>query len=599
MSEDYKITPIRRAVVNAGQARPRNGGGHLPQDCPVVPLGTDGVNNFYLNAGRIYVCVPIKGHTKHVSRGLFAPHESYLRKHWPKTTKNGEVVDFSPDEVAAALINACAVEGAWNGDDRLRGLGAWEGEDGDLVVHLGNIILAGGAAELPGARGRFIYPERAARPAPAKERQAAGADGPGAELLALFDTWTWRRPDLDPLLLAGFVGSAFLCGALRWRPQAWIAGERGSGKSTLMSALAGIMHRGDHARLVADASAASIRAALGHDAVPVLHDEAEPSEDMQRLNAKIDLLRVAASGGQVIRATTDQRVVTQTARFSGVFASVLRPPLKGQDLSRLVFLDLARITAGRPPDLGDDRLSLLGRRVFRRMVDGWPRFREALPAWREAVMHHGMDARGADQYGTLLAAHDVLCHDDAPDTDTLDDLAARVAASTAVERAEERPEWRWCLDHLTSAMAPQWRSGDQRSVGTLVAIAAGRPILSDRDTGEPRRPFREEREDADRVLHNLGLRFEPARDADGRALTTRAGDPIGYLAIANAHSGLSQIFRDTHWKPRSGAAGGWKAAIEHVKDARLGQARRFGGAISRCVLVPIEAVLDGDQAPEP
>lgn len=579
---------------NASEARRKNGGGLLPDDCPVIALGTDGSTNYYLNAGGIFCAVPIKQHSKHVVRGLFAPNETYLRKHWPKTTKEGVTTDFRPDDVAGALINACAVEGAWNGQDRLRGTGAWAGEDDDLVVHLGATLMAAGASERPGARGQYIYPVRPSRPGPAREYQADGPDGPGEELFGLLTKWQWRRPEIDPILLTGWIAGAFLCGALRWRPQAWIAGERGSGKSTLMGVIAALLHRGDYAKLVADASAPSIRAALQHDAVPVLHDEAEPSEEMGRLNAKVELMRLAASGGLVMRATTDQQVITQAARFMGLFASVLRPPLKAQDASRIIFLDMKRVTQGRPPLIGEDELALMGRRVFRRMMDRWHGFNEELPIWRDALMTAGMDARQADQYGTLLAAQDVLRNDMTADSDTRAELVARVVDATRSERAEERPEWRWCLDHLTSVMMPGFKSGEQRAVGTVIAIAAGREVLADPENGDARRPFRQERDDANRALQSIGLRFEPMM-VNGRALDDpNTRDPVGWLAIANSHAGLAHIYRDTHWKPRSGAAGGWKSALESAEGAMTGKPMRFGGTQSRCTKIPVEMALDGE-----
>ena len=36
------------------------------------------------------------------------------------------------------------------------------------------------------------------------------------------------------LLLAGWVALAPVCGALGWRPHAWITGKAGSGKTTIM-----------------------------------------------------------------------------------------------------------------------------------------------------------------------------------------------------------------------------------------------------------------------------------------------------------------------------------------------------------------------------
>jgi UTP--glucose-1-phosphate uridylyltransferase len=58
--------------------------------------------------------------------------------------------------------------------------------------------------------------------------------------------------------------------------------------------------------------------------------------------------------------------------------------------------------------ISEDELAMLGRRVFRRMMDRWHAFQEELPIWRDSLMTAGMDARQADQFGTLLAVQDVL-----------------------------------------------------------------------------------------------------------------------------------------------------------------------------------------------
>jgi hypothetical protein len=599
-----KVTPIRGALADAQPARRRRGGTGLPEDCPVTALGSDPDQVYFLNAVGMFQVVPIKSFAGNQLIGLYAPQMTFLEKHWPRYSKDGDPMPGAFDVRKAVIshISAGRDEPHWRGEDCIRGLGVWPGDDDDLVVHLGNTLQVRGQRERPGRRDDFVYPVRHTRPAPATSRQSAGPDGPGEELLGLLRCWRWRRPDVDPILLAGWIAASFLCGALRWRPQAWLAGQRGTGKSTLMGLIASVLHRGEYARLVADATAPSIRAALVHDAAPVLHDEAEPSEDNSKLNAKIELMRLAASGGHIMRATVDQQVIMQQARFMALLASVIRPPLKAQDASRIVFLDLAKNPGGRAPDLREDALHDLGRRIFRRMVDGWPQFRDQLLTWRDALMARGMDARGADQYGTLLAAADLLLHDGAPDSDTLDLWCTPVATATQDERAEERPEWRWCMDHLTSAIAPQWRSGEQRSVGMLVAIAAGREVMTD-ETGKDIRPTRADQQDAARALATMGLRWIPSEDEKKRAIRKRlpgdgdipTGDQLGHLAIANAHASLAHVFRGTHWQSRSGASGGWKAALGDAPGASAAPSIRFGGVTSRAVLVPIDLVLDGGE----
>jgi len=428
-------------------------------------------------------------------------------------------------------------------------------------------------------------------------------------VLAFLKCWIWAEPDVHERLLLGWICAGLLCGALHWRPHVWIHAPRGSGKSTLNDFLGMLLAKGESCVLSADASAAGVRSVLNHDSLPVLFEESEPSEENTKLNALITLARLASSGGLVLRGTADHGSAAFTVRFMGLFSSVMRPPLTSQDLSRIAFLTLRKTAGGRAPVLQPEALRLLGQRLFRRMLDAWPRMQEALVLWRDALMAAGLDARGADQFGTLLAAADVALHDDLPDTDSREEIATRVFETTRADRAEDRPEWARCIGHMTTSIAPQWRGGEQRTVGQSIAIAARRAVIPDPDTGELGRPGAVVAEDAQKALATLGLKVIPLV-AEGDPRPVRGwrlppdgtpprdpapdgnGDMLGHLAVANSHAALNGLFRNSRWASRAGTAGGWKAALEEAPGARMGETMRFGGPTSRCVLVPLDTVLD-------
>jgi hypothetical protein len=72
-----------------------------------------------------------------------------------------------------------------------------------------------------------------------------------------------------------------------------------------------------------------------------------------------------------------------------------------------------------------------------------------------------------------------------------------------------------------------------------------------------------------------------------------------WLAVANSHPGLARIFERSHWSSIAGSPGGWRNALMRTPDAELsGHSVRFGGVVSRAVLLPLDSVLAGLVGPE-
>ncbi|WP_163571449.1 hypothetical protein, partial [Klebsiella pneumoniae] len=67
------------------------------------------------------------------------------------------------------------------------------------------------------------------------------------DLIAAFQSWKWERPLLDPILLLGWIGAAFLGAALDWRPALFITGDYGQGKSTLQAIIKEVIGDALHA----------------------------------------------------------------------------------------------------------------------------------------------------------------------------------------------------------------------------------------------------------------------------------------------------------------------------------------------------------------
>lgn len=616
MSDDRKVTPIRARLREAPEAKRRED--ILPEDCPVVPLGVQGDLCWYIDGVGQMVSIPRKGHSKLAIHGLFSPYSTYCQDakfEWAKTIKlekdefgneRNRVVDFRPDVVARDLMAACAAAGPFNPVGSVRGRGVWLGEDDELVPHHGTAIHIRNQALKPGRHGDKVYPRGPARPLPASDPQPGGAGGPAARVLTDLASWNWQRPDIDRQFLLGWICASFYAGALEWRPHGWVNGERAAGKSTLFRYVSRLLHAPRGCIMTGNTTAAGVRAVLQDDALPVLFDDAEAGETPDRIRNLVELMRAASSGSLVLRGTADHASASFTVRFTGLVNSILRPPLNAQDLSRMMLLNLLPLAPdAREPEMGESHLALIGRQLFRRMLDAWPRFITEFPRWKAALKQAGMPGRAPEQFGVLLAAQDVALNDHAIDSDTLREMAERVAEGTASDRAEELPEWARCIERITSTIVPAFSGGQQRTLGTLIGMVALQRTWKDAETGHDDIWPAVDRDNAARALASYGLRvvlekqgahplrrwrhdpaMAPATSGDGRA--------VGWLAVANGHAALNAaVFRGSHYAAASGTSGGWKAALETAPDAQKGKEMRFGGPASRCVMVPLDLVLDG------
>lgn len=601
-----KVTSIREGLRGARAA----GGGAkfrvLREDCPVTPLGGDGRVFWYLNAIGQLVPIGAQQHSKNVVSALFAPQvKAWCWEHYPKGVDpdTNRPKDFKVDALVTDLLAEGQSGGtSWDPVDSIFGRGVWPGEDGELRVHLGSHLVVGGKRRAVGKIGAKVYPLRPEWPGPAPDAQAEGAAGPAAELLALLECWHWEERRLAPRLLLGWVVSALLCGALDWRPHMWLIAPRGSGKSTLLKLLGHVLWRGSYLLAAEDASAASLRAALEFDARPVCLDETEPSEDNRRLNDILGLLRIAASGGTAMRATVEQGVVQQTARFSAICASIVRPSFTSQDASRIAVLTMRKPPAGSvEPMLRPEVLALLGRRLLRRALDAWPRWPEVLHAWKDGLTRHGMDNRNRDQFAPLLAFAWLVEWDGLPDSDTLEEWTEACAAVTLPDRQEERPDWFRLIEYLAAITLRDDAGKGEHTVAELLEVACQAKRVPDPEHGGWKYTTPAEADRANALLARHGMRFDPVLDAQKRPVRrpfepggeAAHGPMVGHLAVANTHQGLARLLERTRWAARPGSPGAWKSALEGADGAVKGASVRFGPRTSRAVKVPLEHVFDG------
>lgn len=552
----------------------------LPDDCPVRALGLLGDMYFYMDERNQYRELRAKDHGRSQLLGLTGTRPQWLFETYPRTNQDGNVTGWRPEMFQQALMKACARHGIWEPADRVRGSGCWAGDDGQLIWHCGDRIIeirpSGEWVENePGVVGDAVYPAYGAMPRPAAikpERARAGIE----EILADLQTWNWKRKEQDARLLLGWMAAAQIGGALKWRASCWLTGGAGAGKSELQKLIRGVF--GINGMVNAEsATPAGVWQTLGRRTVPCSFDETEPDQDNQRRMAgMIELARIAASGGQVRRGGNDHAPVMFTLRSSFMFSSILIPPMTQADRQRLAILELDPLPAGqKPPDLSTSRLKSLGACLRARLATNWMKFEERLELFRQALIGKGHSSRGADQFGVLLACADIVLADEPPDSDSLAELLNGYAAADLSEVSGDATGPERCLIHLLSSIIDPYRSGGRKTVGEWIEEAVKTPSVN--DDGYPAA------EAARKALATHGMR-----------IMFDEGQPQ-YLAVANTHQALTQIFRDSHWYARSGADGTWKQEMRRIEGHFIPpRPIRFAGVLSRAVMVPLNKVRGDD-----
>jgi len=580
----------------------------LPPGCPVEPLGVNGQSCWYLDVnGQIISLAMGNGHGKNAMVGLFGRKIGWLEgqrefAQWSKPVREreegtnrwvvvqeSEIIGFDQAKASKALIVECTRRGIFDPAGHVRGAGAHRGANDALILHCGNHILRqplrlnGDAGEakwvLPGLHGEHVYP--AAAPIPRPWPDTVGEDA-AAQALALLKQWYWRRQQLDPLLVLGAIGAGLIGGALDWRSNLWITGGKGTGKSSL-NGKRGVLDQlfGRGAVRAADVTGAYLRQRLKNATLPVFLDELEADADDRRSKQILELARISSSGDDAGRGGSDHQAAEFTLQSAFWASSILIPPMKPQDRSRWAICQLLTIPQGaKKPDLKAYRLPELGQKLLRRMVDAWHRWDATLEAYVDALSAIGHSARACMQFGTLLAAADLLQNDDALDLDTVEMIASLCGNDMLREVAETAEEHELCLNHLRTTMV-QSRGGDEReSIGTWIGGAV-QELCEPGDTTLVAKYHRR--------LQEMGLKIVAKSD---KGTVTWSPGVRGYLAIANSHQALAGIFGSTDWK-----AGVWSQALGYTPGALGGLTVKFRHHTARSTLVPLELAIDASEIP--
>lgn len=585
-----------------------------PEGLPVVPLGFQGKHLFVLDSQRQFATID----TEHVNRArlaniatLEALLRSYPRRRlvkMPDGSSQWTTVGWIMDDFLDDIDTYCKYKGIFDPIERLRGRGAFAGEDGHLLLHLGDSLFTRGRHVELGIRGDHVYTLAPPLPAPSPHDVSNAEAGPARALLQrVSHSWSFRRR-IDPQLWLGMLGVVIAAGALTARPGCAITGERGTGKTELMRLSCALL--GQRLIYSTDLTEAGIRQRLGRDSIGVILDEFEANHDAQAMHRIQLYWRSCYSGGRALRggAThTGSEFVTNAVLIA---AAIDLPAMDAADRSRVVVVHLDKLAAGAKAKLADDPLlPEIGAWLVRRMADQFPRLTDfVLPAWRDLLTGAGWDDRGADTYGIVLSCAWVLVRDDVPTEADLERLQGDLDELAEGHKAEETASYLRALQRMYAWQPEKYqRGGHSRTMGEVVRQGAGWADdgLSEEDLPPGFVPANERTEaqarrvaasdagarKAARQLRRYGLAIVTATEEPPHG-QWHAGERLLAIAVNSPH--LAECFRGTPWGGTDAGAGGWSTVFLRAPTAIRGKSPlHFGYGESRVVLMRLDVAMAG------
>ena len=468
----------------------------------------------------------------------------------------------------------------------IRGRGTWRNEDGEVVVHLGDRLLAPGEKRwsVPEhyADGNTIYHRlpriagpSSSRPMPLEERR---------HLLDMIMSRHWKH-DGSGFLLMGWTALAPSCGALDWRPHLWITGTKGCGKTKLIELfvkplLADMVVMGQ-----GRTTEAGIRQVLAHDALPVISDEMEGTSRAARATIRgvVELARSASSpAGRVIKGTTHGKPLAYSIRAMFMFASIVVNLEDAADKSRFSILPLKGAAELDPEfrrqdwiafrrKLGKHCHTVAGRQLLAAQMDFWRsghmfKLMEVCKAAADQVFK---DARMGDQYGTLAAGAWTMMSDEVPaENEVIDHLGSLNFAGTVLEDEEENEGFK-ILSVLLQVREPVRNEIGQphtATIGELIDIVAERDLEYTSSVTAKR---------ADTHLRQIGIRIAPNK--------------LGFL-IANTSEWVTKQLEQTAYHA------GWRRVLRSIRGAAPTDPIPFQSRQrrSRATFIPFSAMSGED-----
>lgn len=466
-------------------------------------------------------------------------------------------------EASLMLIEACSQKGVYRAESE-RGVGVWM-DEGRAVFNAGDrVYWVGGDCLPPDYHSKNVYvmgPKIGALISDQMDNQEA------SEILRICLSLSWKHKAAG-YMLAGWMVSAIIAGAIRWRSHIVLTGEKGAGKSWVLDNIVKeIMGR---LALTRDGGTteSGLRQDISGTSQAVIMDESESETARDRTNMEqIFMLARKSSSGAVVRNANGLYPI----RSSFCFAAINPRIIQGADLDRNTILHLV---VNRADSAGDDFRKLQKRvaaaiteesadRLFARCFNNLPTILKNIETFSDVLEEQEGSKRFGDQYGTLVAGAYSL-------TSTAE-ISREAAAAWCAKH-----DWRWAKS-----------DNDQSDSDRLLQF-----ILSARVRYDDRGMAREANVGRliDRALHAEGGDRDTAVAALGEYGMQVNRD---WFLVASPCKPMADLLRDTPW------GGSYRRALGEMDGAEARDKVRFTPSLrARAVAIPLRHVLAEDAPDE-
>jgi len=489
----------------------------LQEDRRFLPLGYRDKTSFFWSFPRKCVLEYSPSDMTNAGTLTLLCGDEWLRENHGYPTKNGQYkVDYR--DVGVKIMEECSNIGLYK-ISHTYGAGVWrDPTDNDcLIVNNGDDIWRTDGRYQSRVGERFVY--TASRTLNLGLKDDSADESEAHIILSDFSSWNWKRK-CDPVLLLGWLMSASFPGALEWRVHAAVTGKKGTGKSTLLTMIKGLL--GDFLISCSGSSTEpSIRRQIKNDSLAIAVDEAE--KDSPNVKALMSYLRASSSGDKDMKTNRNDGVDIYTVRSTGLISAVDLPQFLPADEGRYIHFSLVGAPLLRnKPGMAQENSSWAqrtGTRLKSRMIHSWPRYRYCLGIIRSVLVNQeDMTQRYADSLSTILSAAWVALYDGVVSEDEAIKFISGMDFSEEKQQLEEAADDSSFMDHaLDSVVNVYLRSNPEKMPLRMVIEKAAK---NDRN--------------AERSIQMYGLR-------------TFKSDEGFRLLVDEKNTEFKRLFRDTKW----------------------------------------------------